>query len=106
METTYKDKTITLHEKTFRFQIEGLESRWFESMAECQAFIDETLKKEQLQERKKLALPVITRVGERTTITGIHGNTGQRVFSADDVEEFFTDGRPESGPFQNGTSDP
>jgi len=77
METTYKDKTITLCEEIFQFKIEGFDSRWFESMTECKAFIDETVKKEQFQERKKLALPVITRAGERTTITGIHSNTGE-----------------------------
>ena len=76
METTYKGKTITLDERTFRFTIEGLDSQCFESMVNCHNYIDEALKREELQERKKLALPVITRAGERTTITGIHGNTG------------------------------
>jgi len=33
-------------------------------------------------------------------------NTGERVFDADDIKELFTDGRPEAGPFQNGTSEP
>lgn len=60
-----------------RFHVTGpLINGWYGAFAEAEVAIDETTRKHEAQNRKRIAIKVLDENGEDATVTGIHASNG------------------------------